>query len=512
MIRRLFYRLALGPLGILPLLPLAGCDMGPDYHKPATAVPAAFTSPGATTGSGRPGEGPAPLWPTSQWWEGFGSPDLNRLEQEAIAHNYTVQSAIAAVEAADAAVRVAGGALLPSVSTSPGVSWSQVNAGGTSSSGSLVANNNGTLTRVGAGIVDTRTYSATLSASYELDFWGKNRATFLAAEASAMSARYAAQVTALTIVADVADTYFSALAYQDELEVARRNLAAAEQLLKVEQGRLAAGYASVLDVAQQAALVAGQRANIPNLESLERQEVIALGILVGRPPEEITIDPGSLKTLAIPPAVPGLPLELLRRRPDVAEAEANLIAAVATTRAARAALFPSLTLSGSIGWENGALAGLLTPQSLVINAAASVTQTLFDNGALSGQVAEDRALAKEKAASYQEAVLQAYTDVETALTQLYYTAQQQQLQEAAVQQATLASSVARAQLDAGTVDITTLLAAQQTQLTDENTLVTVQLARFQASVALMQALGGGWQQTTPATAQPVPAINPSLIP
>lgn len=511
MIRRLLCRLALGPLGILPLLPLAGCDLGPDYHKPATAVPMAFTSPGATTGSGR-GDGPAPIWPTSQWWQGFGSADLDRLEQEAIAHNYTVQGAIAAVEAADGAVRVAGGALLPSVTGAPGASWSQVNAGGSTSTGSLIANSDGTLTRVGSGVVDTRTYSATLSASYEVDFWGKNRATFQSAEANAMSARYAAQVTALTIVADVANTYFSALAYQDELTVARHNLAIAEELLKVEQGRLAAGYASVLDVAQQAALVAGQRANVPNLVSLERQEVIALGILVGRPPEEIAINPGSLATTTIPQAVPGLPVDLLRRRPDVAEAEANLVAAVATTRAARAALFPSLTLSGSIGWQNGALAGLLTPQSLVINAAANAVQTLFDNGALSGQVADDRALAKEQAAAYQEAVLQAYTDVETALTQLYYTTAQQQLQETAVQQAELATRVARAQLNAGTTDITTLITAQQTQLTDENTLVSVRLAHIEAAVALSQALGGGWQQTAPETAQPVPAINPSIIP
>lgn len=509
MTRRLLCRLALGPFGILPLLALAGCDVGPDYHKPATAVPVAFTSPGATTGSGQRGDGPAPIWPSSQWWEGFGSADLNALEQQAIAHNYTVQSAIAAVEAADAAVRVAGGALLPSLSSSPSASWSQVN---TSGSSGAVVNSNNTITATGHGVVDTRTYSATLSASYEIDFWGKNRATFKAAEANAMSARYAAQVTALTIVADVADTYFSALAYQDQLEVARRNLATAEELLKVEQGRLAAGYSSILAVAQQAALVAGQRANIPNLVSQERQEVIALGILVGRPPEEIAINPGSLATTTIPAAVPGLPIELLRRRPDVAEAEANLIAAVATTRAARAALFPSLTLSGSIGWENGAIAGLLSPQSLVANAAASVSQTIFDNGALSGQVAEDRALAKEKAASYQEAVLQAYTDVETALTQLHYATAQQQLQEAAVAQAELATRVARAQLDAGTTDITTLITSQQTQLSDENTLVSVRLTRIQAAVALAQALGGGWQQTEPASAQPVPAINPSIIP
>ncbi|HEX3982070.1 MAG TPA: TolC family protein, partial [Acidisoma sp.] len=227
--------LPLGLLGLPLLLPLAGCDVGPDYHRPQSDVPAAFTSPGAqATEAG----GPAPLWPSPTWWEGFGSPELNQLMQEAEAHNYSVQGAIAAVEAADAAVRVAGGALLPAVTGAPGVSWSQVNAGGNSSTGGAVVNGSGTITRVGTGVVDTRTYSAELSASYEIDFWGKNRATFQAAEASAMSARYAAQVTALTVVAEVADTYFSALSFQDQIRVAEANLKIAEDLLKVEQGRL----------------------------------------------------------------------------------------------------------------------------------------------------------------------------------------------------------------------------------------------------------------------------------
>jgi len=375
-----------------------------------------------------------------------------------------------------------------------------------------VTSANGTVTQFGQGIVDTRTYSAELSASYEIDFWGKNLATFRAAEASAVAARFAAQVTALTIVSEVADTWFSALAFQDQLAVARSNLAAASDLLKVEQARLVAGTASLLDVAQQAALVAGQRANIPDLVSLEKQEVIALGILVGRPPEDIAIKPGTLVTIPSPEVVPGLPIDLLRRRPDVAEAEATLVSAVASTRAARAALFPSLTLSGSMGWENDALNGLLAPQSFVLNAAANAVQTLFDNGALSGAVAENRAVAREDADAYQESVLQAYTDVETALTQLHYASQQEGLEREAVQQAELATTVSRAQLLAGTVDITSLLTAQQTQLDDENTLVTVRLARFQALVALFKALGGGWQQPVPATAQPVPVLNPSIIP
>ena len=503
MIRRLL-------IGFLPILPLMGCDVGPDYHRPQVDTPFAFTSPGATSPDGA---GPAPVWPSSTWWQGFQSPELDALIAEAEARNYTIQSAIAAVSAADAAVRVAGGALLPNLTASPSVNWSQVNESNGSRSGyGAVAGSNGTITQIGQGIVDTRTYSAELSASYEVDFWGKNLATFKAAEAGAVSARYAAQVTALTIVSEVADTWFSALAYQDELGVAQRNLAAASDLLKVEQGRLVAGTASMLDVAQQAALVAGERANIPDLVSLEKQEVIALGILVGRPPEEIAINPGTLVTIPSPEVVPGLPIELLQRRPDVAEAEATLVSAVASTRAARAALFPSFTLTGSMGWENDAINGLLAPQSVVLNAAANAVQTLFDNGALSGQVAENRAIAREDADAYQEAVLQAYTDVETALTQLHYAIQQEGLQRDAVQQAQLATTIARAQLDAGTVDITTLLTAQQTQLEDENTLVTIRLARFQALVALFKALGGGWQQTVPVTAQPVPVLNPSIIP
>jgi outer membrane protein, multidrug efflux system len=502
-IRRLLF-------GFLPILPLVGCDVGPDYHRPQLDPPFAFTSPGAA----RPGGGgPAPVWPSTTWWRGFQSPELDALIAEAEGHNYTLQSAIAAVSAADAAVRVAGGALLPTVTASPSASFSQVDESNGSRSGfGAVTGANGTVTQFGQGIVDTRTYSAQLSASYEIDFWGKNLATFRAAEANAVAARFAAQVTALTIVSEVADTWFSALAFQDQLAVARSNLAAASDLLKVEQARLVVGTASLLDVSQQAALVAGQRANIPDLVSLEKQEVIALGILVGRPPEDIAIRPGTLVTIPSPEVVPGLPIELLQRRPDVAEAEATLVSAVASTRAARAALFPSLTLSGSMGWENDALNGLLAPQSLVINAAANAVQTLFDNGALSGEVAENRALAREDADSYQNTVLQAYTDVETALTQLHYAIQQEALEREAVQQAELATTVSRAQLLAGTVDITSVLTAQQTQLDDENTLVTVRLARFQALVALFKALGGGWQQPVPATAQPVPVLNPSIIP
>ena len=165
---------------------------------------------------------------------------------------------------------------------------------------------------------------------------------------SAMFSRFDQQVVALTVVTNVANTWFIALALADRLAVAQRNLADAEQTLAVIRGRLDAGTANALDLAQQESLVAGERATIPNLRNQLEQELIGLGILVGRPPEAITARPGSLNKLALPPVAPGLPSAVLQRRPDVAEAEALLVAANFDIKVARAAFFPSIQLTGSV--------------------------------------------------------------------------------------------------------------------------------------------------------------------
>ena len=178
---------------------------------------------------------------------------------------------------------------------------------------------------------------------------------------SAVFSRFDQQVVALTVVTNVANTWFTALALADRLVVAQRNLADAEQTLAVIRGRLDAGTATALDLAQQESLVAGERADIPNLRNQIEQELIGLGILIGRPPEAITVRPGSLDTLALPPVSPGLPSALLQRRPDVAEAEALLVAANFDIKVARAAFFPSIQLTGSYGFANAALNTLFTP-------------------------------------------------------------------------------------------------------------------------------------------------------
>jgi len=484
---------------LLIALGLAGCSLGPAYRRPVVALPAHFQATAAST---------QVAWPKAGWWRGFGSPDLDQLIAEAQTHNFDIAAAIARVEQANAAVEVTGAPLLPALNASSSGTYDYAGAQSSSSSSSKLSRLFGLSSS--SKSTNTHQYALGLDVSYELDFWGKNRAALQAAEASRLFSVFDQQVVALTVVTSVADTYFQALEDQDQLVIARRNLADAEDLLKVIRARLAAGTNTELDVAQQAALVAAEQATIPNLTSLLKQETIALGILVGRPPESIHIPVGSLTRLPMPRVAPGLPATLLMRRPDVAEAEANLVAENATLRSDRAALYPDLTLTGSGGLQSNALNMLINPGAEVASLAASVTQVIFDNGKLEGTVAEAKGRYRELLADYEKSVVQALSDVETALTQLRYTTEQEALQRQAVTQAQLAATVARAQLDAGTVDVTTVLTAEQTLLSDETTLSQIRLARFQALVALFKALGGGWTQPVPATATTLPPTLAAL--
>jgi NodT family efflux transporter outer membrane factor (OMF) lipoprotein len=319
------------------------------------------------------------------------------------------------------------------------------------------------------------------------------RATRDASLASALYSRFDQQSVAMTTITAIANSWFSALAYQDRLAVAERNLADSEQILRAIRGRMEAGTASALDVAQQEALVAGVRAGLPNLRSNIATNLNALAVLVGQLPEQIDARPTSLIGLSLPEIAPGLPSELLARRPDVAAAEAQLQAASANIRAARAAMYPQIQLTGSGGWQSAALATVFGPTSLLANFAGSVTQTIFDNGQLQAQVDVDIGKRDELVADYHKSVVQAFTDVEDAMAQYRYTTEQEALEARAAEVAKRAADIARAQVLAGTSDIVTALQTQSTLFSDLDTLAQVRLARFQALVSLYKALGGGWQ-------------------
>ncbi len=458
--------------GILAVL-LTGCDLGPAFAPDRPQPPPAFRAAADATKA---------LWPDGAWWQGFASPELSALIESARAQNLDIAAAVARVRQADAQLRIAGAPLLPTLTGTGGASWQQ--------SGKLTS---GSSTRARSGAVDLHSYSVGLNASYELDFWGRAAASKQSALSSAMFSRFDQETVALTVVTSTATAWFSASALADRLRIAERNLADAEEILAVINGRAAAGTASGLDRAQQETFVAAQRAVIPALRNQMDQQIIGLGILTGRPPESIVFKPGTLMAMALPPVAPGLPSEVLLRRPDVAAAEAALMARNFDIKVARAAFFPSVQLTGSAGFQAAALNQLVGPGGLLMSLAAGLTAPIFDGGTLRGQLELAQGRYDEQLAVYQKAVLQAFTDVDNALTAWRYTTEQEALQQVAVDRARRAAGIARAQMAAGTVDITTVLNIEATLLNNEDTLAQVRLARFQALLGLYKSLGGGWQ-------------------
>ena len=481
--------------GLLP-----GCDVGPNYVRPTLDIPKIYR---ATP------ENAAAFWPSVDWWRGFNSSELNSLIDQARSYNLDIAAAVARVRQADAQVRITGAALLPLVSGNASADWQHQGLGTGSSSriGSTALGGRGS-----NASVDFHSYGIGLNASYELDFWGRNRSARQSAVASSMFSRFDQQTVALTVVTDVANTWFIALSLADRLANARRNLADAEQTLAVIRGRFAAGTASALDIAQQDALVAGERATIPNFANQLEQQLIALGILTGQPPERIAVRPGTLTALGLPSVTPGLPSELLVRRPDVASAEAQLVAQNFNIKVARAAFFPSIQLTASAGYQAPALNRLITPGGALASLAEGLTLPLFDGGTLRGQLDLAKGRFDELLADYRKSVIQAFTDVDNALTAWRFTTEQEKLQQVAVDTARRAANIARAQMTAGTVDITTVLTAEATLFNDEDTLVQVRLTRTQALLNLYKALGGGWVGSDRSLADQFPGLTPGMIP
>ena len=482
---------------------LAGCSLGPAYERPRLDVPAAFRATADTA---------AAAWPSREWWRNFRSAELDGLIATARAYNTDLAAAAARIVQADAQVRISGAPLLPTVNGVAGETYQRSGTGGTRSSGSsssiataIDPVTGAALTATSAGrssnvqhYFDFRTYSASLQVSYDVDFWGRNRALAESAQASAVATRFDQETVALTVVTSVANTYFQVLAAQDRLRVAERNLRDAERVLAAFRARLTVGTANALDVSQQEALVAGQRALIPNYRNNVEQQRIGLGLLTGLPPERLDVKGGSLEKLPVPLVAPGLPSELLARRPDVANAEAQLQAENANIRAARAAFFPSVQLTASGGLTSAALSAITGPGTVVAQLAANLTQTIFDNGLKRGQFDQAKGRYDELLAGYRRATLQSFTDVEQALVALRFTTEQERLEREAVAVAQRSADIARAQLEAGTIDIVTSLNTQTTLYNDLDLLTQVRLTRFQALVNLYKALGGGWSGGAPA--------------
>ncbi|HEV7500446.1 MAG TPA: efflux transporter outer membrane subunit [Vicinamibacteria bacterium] len=449
---------------LLGALALGGCTALLHHPPPpAPTVPPAFTEPQSTDA------GP----PAADWWRGFGSADLSDLVAAALDANPDLGIAVEHVRQAEAQVRIAGASLFPVVTLGAGTSRRESRESG----GTLVGSNS---------------TNATLNASYEIDLWGRNAFGVSAARSELRATRFDQETARLTVVTGVADAYFEILSLRARLVIARKNLADAERVLKVVDSRVRNGANSALDLARQQAAVLSQQAAIPPLELQERQTLFALAILLGRPPEGFDTAAANLEGLTAPRVAPGLPSQLLVRRPDLASAEAQLAAANADVGAARAALLPSIQLTGSAGLASSALINVLKAPTLAFSIGASLLQPIFEGGRLRAQVTIAESRERELALAYRKAVLAALSDVESALSTSSHTDEQVALQMEELEQARRALALAEVRYRAGADDLLVLLDAQRTLFQAEDQLGQLRLAQLEAAVDLFKALGGGW--------------------
>jgi outer membrane protein, multidrug efflux system len=456
---------------------LSGCILGSEKPELGLEVPATYREGGH--------HGPDAAVPALDWWRGFRSSELTRLMEAAQIYNLDIAVAIAQIVQADAQVGISGAPLLPSVTGTGTVENEHFG------SSSAAQSNNGFGSSSG-GASTFNSFGFGLTASYMLDFWGKNRATLYAAEENATVARYNREVVTLTTIVTVANTYFQVLAAQDELRVAHRNLTAAERILALIKNQFAGGTASQLDLSQQEALVATVRASIPPLEVTLRQSIVALALLVARAPANFNVSGGGFVQLTVPRVTPGLPSELLYQRPDVRQAEAQLASSNFSVESARAAFFPQIQLTATTGVQSAALAALFGPGAWYYTLAAGLTQPLFDGFLLESELKQAKGLQVQYLQAYRKAVLSAFADVEKALVALSQYTRQEKLQAEAVAASRKAFDVSETQFRGGTVTLLTVLQTEQTLFTAENTLVLVRLNKYLAASSLFQALGGGW--------------------
>jgi len=414
---------------------------------------------------------------------------LTDLMEEAQTVNLDIAAATARFIQADAQARIAGAALLPSLQGNGSEAYCRTS--GSSASGLSIG---------GREVVN---YTASLSAAYELDFWGKNRDATQAAEETAFANRFDRDVVALTTLVTVANAYFQVLASQDRIRTAERNIASATRILEAIKERFKAGTGTDLDVAQQESVLGNQKALVPPLRQTLSLNINALATLVSRPPEKLHVTGGSLNQITPPRVTPGLPSELLTQRPDIRRQESQLASATANVGNARAQFFPSIQLTGQGGYQSSSLASLFQPHAAFFSMVGSLTQPIFDGGRILGNFEFTRARQDELLQTYRKTVVSAFADVDNALVAIRETTIRLRLQREVVASSRRAFQLAEQQLRAGTADIVTVLNTQTTLFQAEDLLWQAQLARLLAIVSLYQALGGGWE---PRMERPVNAL------
>ena len=451
---------------------LAGCMVGPNYHRPPVSVPPTY-------------RGAAPVAPavaaeslgSEKWWQVFQDPVLVNLIHTAIAHNYDVRIAATRIVEAQASLGITRGNQFPSAYLGAG----------------LFSEQNPKISKVFPAY-EVNAGRLSLSAIWDLDFWGKYRRATQAAQAQMLATEWGQRAVISSVVASVATAYFQLRALDSQFAIAKETLSTRQDSLKLTEVLEKHGSASRLDVTQAQQLVDTAAEEIPDLErSIEQQENF-LSILLGENPGPIPRGL-SLVQQPAPPVVPaGLPSQLLERRPDIREAEDNLITANAQIGELKAALFPDISLTGTGGLESFALNRFISAPSETWNAAINVTQPVFEAGALRAGVRLAQAQWKQMVLTYQQTILNAFGQVSDALVgyrkDQEFLRQQQSLTHAARETDRLSMVLYRH----GGASYLQVLTSETNYFAAELNLVQAQLNQRLELVQLYQALGGGWQQ------------------
>jgi multidrug efflux system outer membrane protein len=451
---------------------LAACTVGPKYQRPKVDVPGEYRGLPAIA----PGAASSESLGDAKWWAVFQDEQLQALIRTALKQNYDLRIAAERVLAAQAQLRITRSDQYPSAGVgvigtterqasspmSPSYRWDYLQVGG--------------------------------SASWDIDFWGKYRRATEAARANLAQTEWGKRAVVSTLVANVADAYFRLRALDLDLEITRRTLASRQESLRLTKLLADQGAASMVDVRQAEQLVYAASATLPDLERQIEQEENYLSLLLAQNPGQITRG-RSLTEQARPPVVPaGLPSQLLERRPDIHEAEEQLVAANAQIGVARAAYFPSISLTGTAGFVSSALTDLFTKPAGAWNVAASVTQPLFTGGKLQANVRLAEAQQQQALLAYQQTIQRAFRDVSDALVAYQKTREAREQQELLAAAAQDSTRLAHVRYDGGSSTYLEVLTNETNYLAAELNLSQARLNEMLSLVQIYGALGGGWQQ------------------
>jgi multidrug efflux system outer membrane protein len=453
------------------LAALGGCMVGPDYERPEVPVPAAYRfEPKAVAQS-----------PDLEWWKRFGDPVLDGYIVEALEHNKNVQIAVANVEQAAGILTTTRSPLFPQVSYQGQAARQRFSENGPTRISSLVEN-------------PVTSYQVLAGASWELDLWGRIRRQTEAARANLLGTDDARRGVVLSLVASVATSYLQLLGYDEQLRVALRTLDTYGQSVKLYELQNKYGQVSKMQVEQARSQYETAAAQIPAIRIQIAQTENALAVLLGRNPGPIARGK-QLDALVLPAVPPGLPSELLERRPDLMQAEQQLVAANAQIGAAKAQYFPTISLTGALGSASAQLSNLFTGPAGIWSYGGSILGPIFTGGAITGQVAQAEAGQKAALANYELAIQNAFADVENALAANTNLAEQLEAQKRLVRALSEYARLARLQFDGGYTSYTTVLQAEQQLFPSELNLAAIRAQLYGSLVNIYKALGGGWVET-----------------